>query len=249
MPKRDLLIMVVAGISGIVIFMIMLGYLKNSRQSTVVQSIPLVRCVAAAETILKDQTIKETSVVLSKPAQNQNVSDYFVNVSDLIDYIAKEDIPKDSLIKRNSVAKPAPDIPKTPPKPQSLPVPAGLRSMTVKSDAIVNLPADLNLGAYVDFIGKALNADGQLETKTIASAVQIIGLNKMEGADIPESITVAARPRNVVELTKALGKGKLSLVNRPESATNLGNLGYIEIIRGISKEKSFQGQEYGQKER
>ncbi len=241
MPRRDLIVIIIAGVCGIVVFVVIMGLLKKPPQKTVV---PMVRCLTATQPILKDQEITEYTAALVKQVESTNIGNYFVSQSDITGYVAAEDIARDALIMRSSVRKkPAPiQAAPVPKKPASVPMPVGLRAVGVIPAQVENFPQELSAGDYVDVLGPTKAPDGTTEIKTITKLVLVSGAYPVSDDDTTiRKITLAVKPRAFDEVDAALRQGKIRLMPRPDGASIAATTGQIEIIRGIAREKNLQG--------
>ena len=125
----------------------------------------------------------------------------------------------------------------------TLPIPSGMRALTLTANEIDNLPAMLETGSYVDILGVLPNYEGKMELQTIVRSTQVINLKKRENSGI-ESLTVTLSSVGAEVVTKAMAQGKLHLVLRPDSGEKgvlqMSGMGFTEVIRGVEKEKKIQ---------
>lgn len=121
-----------------------------------------------------------------------------------------------------------------------IPIPAGMRALTLSAKEIENLPSSAMTGSFVDILGMAPNYSGKMELQTIVRGAEVISMDKEEAAS--RKLTLAVTPVGAEVVTKALAQGKISLVLRPDGADRgvlqVNSVGFVEVIRGVQKEKN-----------
>ena len=136
-----------------------------------------------------------------------------------------------------------PSIPAASPKeqPTSIPIPNGMSALGLSSSEIENIPDTLNAGNYVDILGIAPNYADKMELQTLIRGAQVIKVDARKEEPGVQSITVALTPVGAEVVSKALTQGKIRLTLRPDNeekgVLQTGAPGFIEVIRGVEKEK------------
>lgn len=232
MLKRDMIIMTMAVGSGLVAFVLIANFLNKS-------ATPKQTFVVAARNIPAGQIIAEEDLTMSQPMQSKVSNDLFTQAQDALGNQAVDQISSGSLVYRSKVNR-AYTQTQTDAGPQSLPIPPGMRAMTIAAGEFDGMPERLGVGAYLDILGMAPNYEGVKELQTIIRAAQILSLEKTADSQM-RSITIAVSPLGAIVITKAMENGKLHLVVRPDGGklgVAQGSVGFTEIIRGVEKEKS-----------
>lgn len=234
MLKRDSLILIVAVASGLFSFILIVNYLKSS-------SAVKTQFVIASRSIAKGQVINTEDVLLSGAMQSKTPNLLYLQVEDVIGGITNEDIAKSSLIYRSQIL--APSVPAPLKKQVSLPIPEGMSALTLASGQIDVLPEDMEAGKYADILGVVSEAGDSRDIQPIVRGVQVLSINRAESSEV-KAITIAVTPYGAIVVSKAMTRGKLGLVLRPDGAESgayhPGVVGSIEIIRGVQKEKSVK---------
>ena len=123
-----------------------------------------------------------------------------------------------------------------------LPIPAGMRALTLSEKNIENFPDLLEAGNYVDVLGLAPNYEGQLDLQTIVRGAQVLIFDKKEGLET-KSMTLALTPTGAEVVSKATAHGKIRLILRPDGGEKnvipLTGAGLTEVIRGVDKDKNI----------
>ena len=237
--KRDTLILGIALGCGIVAFGLIFNYLKEASQ-------PKNQFAMAKQAIAKGKVISVEDIVLSPPLKNIPVADYFTQMHEVLDMETQENIPKGRMIKRSSVKEPPP-LPAASPSPKVeveekeviLPVPPSMRALTLSQAELENVPPILKAGAYVDILGSVIINNDEKEVRTLLSSVQVLSVQKNERKQI-ENVALALLPRQVETLLNASKSGRMRLVISQKPATdgpNEWNMGSIEVIRGVQRER------------
>jgi len=129
-------------------------------------------------------------------------------------------------------------------QPASISIPNGMSLLVLSSNEIDNLPDLIVAGSYVDIIGIAPNYAEKMELQTIVRGAQVTKLEDKKEEPGVKSIMVALSPAGAEVVSKALTQGKLRLTLRPDNGEKgvLQNSspGFIEVIRGVEKEKVMQ---------
>lgn len=235
MLKKDGLIIAVAVISGFLAFILIVNFLQKS-------SVQKFRFVVALKDIKQGEKIDNDSVGLTDPMPNKNYSQFFLQVEDVLRDTAIQDIKKGSLVSRSSVSVEREASPKVE-EVKSLPIPPGMRAMTLSSRDIERFPDGMKVGSYVDLLGLSLNSEGARDLQNLVKGAQVVSLGKDSDGEIG-SFTLALSATGAIIVSKALTQGKLSIFIRPDGSEQgeyQSGLGYVEIIRGIDKEKSIKG--------
>ena len=233
MPKRDVLIIIIAIVSGAFAFLLILGVMNGSSNSKM-------QFVVASQAIAKGQVIQINDLVLSRPMVQKNASSLFLKTQDVVGNTALEAIPKDALIDRSQVTPVRQEAPVVE-QELSLPLLEGKRALTLTSKEVENVPDVLKAGNRVDIMGVAANYEGSREMQTIVSGVLVLSVEKKDGSEI-KSFTVAMSPQAAVAVAKIMTNSKLTLAFRPDTGSEiveeLTMVGYTQIIRGVDKEKN-----------
>ena len=229
MIKRDFVVLVIAVMCGVAAFMFILNFLKEAAQ-------PKREFVVAAQAIPKDQTIGKRDVRFSKPMKNITPEDLFLQIDDVIGSRALEDIPQGKLIHRSKVERQV----AAPPAPSkgTLPIPKGMKALTISASGAERLPDLLDIGSYVDALGRLANYEGKMEMKTILRGAQVLSLERSKDLGI-KSITIALSPNEAEAMLDAMSQGKILIVASSEQGEKPAyqvSWGTIEIIRGVSKQ-------------
>ena len=200
------------------------------------------RYVIARTNISKGDLIQEQDVGLSNILKKVDAKRLFHEVEDVVGQRALEDISQGSLIYRSKVTRREVKTP-TPSAPQkkALPIPAGMRALTLSRQNIINIPDLLNIGSYVDIIGLTPGEDEQKEMHTLVSSCQVISISPLDGSAI-ESVTVAVMPNEAEMVLQSATLKQLQLLVREDRAEQRmfeAPRGSVEIIRGVQKEGVF----------
>ncbi len=235
MLKRDVVILIVAAVSGLFSFMLVANYLKSSSGKQL-------QFVEAVRPIMKGESIVKESVSLSKPMKQKTPETLYMHTEDVVGNVASEDIPKDNLITRAQVSPPAPAEPAAK-KKEFLPIPAGMSAITLAARQVDSMPESIGTGSYMDILGTVTNLEGARNILTIVRGAQVLSVERAEDGEI-KSISAAVTSHGAVAVSKALANGKLNLVLRSYGADkgsyNGPEIESIEIIRGIEKSKSVR---------
>ncbi len=234
--RRDIIILAIAIICGLLAFVIVANILKKSAQIKH-------QFVAAAKPLAKGQLIESTDLVISKPIESANPTNFFLQLQDVAGNEVIGDIVQGELVQRTKVRKPQPVVPApspTPVKNISLPVPPGKRAFAMAAVEIENLPEDLKVGNFVDILGSVATFEGSREMRTVIRGAQVISIDRKDNSEI-KSVTTALTPTGAEMVAKTMTQGKLRFIVAPDdSQAGVMALeqGAIEIIRGVDKEQS-----------
>lgn len=198
--------------------------------------------VKARIDIASGKILTAKDLVLSEPMKNTSAQDLFLQVDDAVGQISLERLPAGSLIQRSQV-KPKETRAAAPAVLDALPIPEGMRALTVTTLDVVNMPDLLEVGRHVDIMGSVPGPDGRPQLRTLLYGAQVISLEKSKrtpgGID---STTIALRPNEIDTLTMAMTYGKIRILVRPdqgERSAYQSQVGSIEVIRGMSREKKM----------
>jgi len=196
--------------------------------------------VEARAAISKGQVIQGQDVGLSAVLKKSNTKNLFSEIQDVVGQRALQDISAGSLISRAKVSRQ--NTESKAPQKQALPIPKGMRALTISSENITNVPDLLDIGSYVDIIGQILNVNGEKEMRTIVGSRQVISVSPLDGSPI-KSITIAVTPTEAETTLEAASLKQLQLLVRQDQAeqwTFEASSGSIEVIRGVQKEGVFR---------
>lgn len=233
MLKRDTIVLVVAAVSGLISFMLVANYLKSS------SGIKL-QFVMAVNSIPQGMTIAKEDLVLSSPIKKESPEMLYISIEDVAGNIAKEDIPKESVIHRSQVMPQPVAVVSVRKKMESLPIPAGMSAMTLAIRQIDSVPEGIRVGSFVDILGTVVNFEGVRNVAPIVRGAQVLSMELGENDEI-SSISVAVTSNGALAVSKAIPNNKLNLVLRSgggEKGSYNAEAESIEIIRGIEKSKS-----------
>ncbi len=248
MRRQDLVILVIAIVSALLAFVLIANYLKKAAS-------PKLQVIVAAQLINRGHIIVPQDLALSKPMENLNANDFFLQAADLLGMEALSAMTpgepiyrsKVKYTQRNEAAKADP----------TFPIGEGLRALTLRAEEVDNLPDYFKSGSYVDILGNITNNDNQVELQTIIRGAQVISVSRMMELlakdknlrleDLPiRSFTLALDPMGIEVVTKAMQKGKIRVIVRPDNQQNevlkVEGVQYTEIIRGIEKEKVMRNE-------
>ena len=198
------------------------------------------RFVIVRSAILKGQVIQEQDAELSNVLKKSNTKNLFIEIQDVVGQKTLQNIPAGGLIYRSKVTRQGM-------KPQAaqkkaLPIPKGMRALTISRNDITNVPDLLDIGSYVDIIGQMIGINGEKEMRTIVGSRQVISVSPLDGSPI-ESITVAVTPTEAETALEAASLKRLQLLVRQDQGeqwTFEASTGSIEVIRGVQKEGVFR---------
>lgn len=249
--KRDTLVLIIALACGIAAFSLIFNFLKQA-------SLPQSQFVVAKGGLPKGKVLTAEDLTVSAPVKNVPREKYFTQINDLIGMRLENDIPQGGMIERGLVKKVQAVIAKIAPKrvntEQNLPVPPSMRALTLNLQDLENVPGVLTAGDYVDILGNVVLSNSQREIRTILYAVSVIGIQRMPPPPVAsasandseekargavEGVTLALLPAQVETVLNAskLGKMRLVINSREGNQSAWSNVGSIEIIRGVLKER------------
>lgn len=253
MRRQDLIFLIIALVAGFFAFILVAAYLKKA-------SVPKVRVVSIVQDAKKGEILSPAHIALSKPVQGIQEDDFFLQTADVVGMQTLVDLHKGELLGRQSV-KALPQLDEVDSKELPIPIPEGLRALTLSTQEIENLPEYFKVGSYVDILGNITTNDGRTELQTIIRGAQVISVNRMTELvtkekkiaykDLPiKNFTLALDPEGIEVITKAIQKGKVRLIIRPDGtqqeSLRIEGVKYTEIIRGIEKEKVMRNEDrYG----
>ena len=228
MNKRDLTLLVVALIFGLMAALLVSKFLRQATHKGE-------QFVVAVGMIAKGEAIEEKHVKLSDPIQNASADELFLQTKDVIGKIAAEDVKRGALIRRQEVA--APVVEQKVEKRKTLPIPPGLSAFEITIKDVVHLPGLIDIGTFVDIVGEVAtdNAHGQMRTVVYSSQV----LSTSEGEDKAlKSFSIGVMPEEAESLAAAISLGKVQIILRSEPGdkprfTHTG--GVMEVIRGVQQ--------------
>ncbi len=125
---------------------------------------------------------------------------------------------------------------------EKIEIPAGMRALAVSGSDFENIPGLVEQGAYVDILGMAPDYAGKLELQTIVQSAQVIKIDRPADNQV-KAITLALSPAGATIVSKAVSKGKLHLLVRPDGGEKevfkSDEVGATEVIRGVKKTKNI----------
>jgi len=228
--KRDFTVLIIAVISGVAAFMLILNFLREAAE-------PKREFVIAAREIRKDQVITKEQIKPSKPMKSATSEDLFLQLEDVLGNRALEDIPEGKLIQRSKVKKR--DLAAKVSKKETRPIPKGMRALTISAADVDQIPSLVDLDSFVDVLGRVPNFEGGLEMKTVVQGAPLLSIDQPEGSLAAKSITVALSPAEAETLIGALAQGKVRIVVRSDAGERAAfqpSYGMMEIIRGVNKQ-------------
>lgn len=192
-----------------------------------------------------EKMVTAEDLVLSKPIKNADPKNFFLQMDDVIGRAALEEIPRGVLIHRSKIKSMEPPPPPEDDTVEALPIPEGMRALTIGSGDIVGMPDVLEIGNYVDVLGTVLASNGLRELKTLLYGAQVISIdggNETEsGKKTPiNSITLAVNPNETTVLIESMTQGKIRVIVRPDQGERYlyeSGVGSMEVIRGVSRER------------
>lgn len=232
MRRQDILIIAAAVVSGIIVFIIAANLLGNSAKQKFSFAI-------ANKPIVQDTVITADDVTLSGPLSNvtqQQLDGLYLQPKDVVGFQAIEEIPKGEFIYRSKVKQPS----LNPDGSTEVDIPAGKRTLTLSASEIENVPYDLKSGSFVDVIGNMATFDGGTEQQPIVRDVLVRYVMRNEQSAV-DSVTLVLNPRATDAVVRASKRGKLRFSVRSDGTGDetivSEYIGYIEIVKGVSKEK------------
>ncbi len=228
MKKEHIVILVAIG-SGLAAMILVFNFLQAAQQVEA-------QFVITRAEIPQGQVIQEQDISLSRKMKRSDAKKFFLETEDVIGQAALKNISSGSLIYRSRITRQAA------PGKKSLPIPQGMRALTISRHDIVNVPDLLEIGSYVDIIGLINRGGEKPEMSTIVVSRQVISVSPLDRSPI-ESITVAVMPS---EAEVAIGAATLKPLqilvrqNQAEQRTFEAPTGTVEIIRGVNKEGAFK---------
>lgn len=248
MLRQERIILIVSILTGIVAFMLILNYLSHVAQ-------PKHSYVVASVLIPKGRIITSDNLTMSGPMPIQSGKDnLFFQIQDVVGYVAKEDIPKGSKIRRTKVLKQESTAQEERTDPLSMvyPIPPGMGGVMIQANQLTDMPSQIVPGKYVNIMGFISDYRGQSQQITLIYSCMITMVEKP--GDSIKAIQVALTPQESEVLIAALSRGKLRLVLLQEKEGKplfLPSFGQIEIIRGTNEQRSstYGGRHSTQRER
>lgn len=222
--KREYSVALIAIGSGILATALVFNFLKSSRP-------PGGEFVVALKDITKGQIIRQQDVGFSKLINQSKTKNLFLDIRDVAGQQAVKNIRKGTPVDRFQVTR---EISVASKKP--LPIPQGMRALTISKKDMTSVPEFLEIGSYVDIIGWDSR---EKEMRTLVYSRQVISINPVFAAPM-ESITVALMPNEAETILAAVSLKPLQILVREDRAEErrmfAAPSGAIEIIRGIQKE-------------
>ncbi len=214
--------MVVAGVCGLLAFALVFNQLKDAKKSKY-------EVVVAKDLISEGTILALEHLALSPPLSGVDPSSFFLVIDDAIGLSVNQEIPKGKAIRREYT-----QVDGTLYRVDKIPIPTGMRAMTLSTKEIDQIPQYIRTGNYVDVLGYPNNL---AETQTtIVHSAQVLSLLKDETNDtVVKSITVAFSPSEAEAASSAIRRGQLRVVlrsekgDKPHFRTMRDNM---EIIRG-----------------
>jgi Flp pilus assembly protein CpaB len=235
--KRDTLVLVVAVLCGLAAFSLILNFLKQASQ-------PKAQYVITRAEIAAGSILKPEDLTLSEPLANIPVSQHYTQMYEVIGMEALQDLPQNHLVGRADLKKPEIKVVAAPSvvpevKDIVLPVPEGLRALTLDMQEMENIPNNLKGGDYIDILGTIIFGNNQKEVKTILRGVLVLSAQKSQDQKQIMSFSVALHPTQVETILNAskFGKMRLVITQKPTDNTIWSGMGSIEVIRGIQRER------------
>lgn len=241
MLKRDVTLTLMALGCGVLAFVLVLNFLKASAQQKS-------HYVIAVRSLSEGTIINSNDIILSKkPIKNINRRDVFLQLEDVIGGTVIKKVRNGEIIRRFNVKRKTLIVQRAADEPPeetavSLPIPKGMRAFTVSSREINNVPDLLNVGNYVDLLGNVPNYEGLIEMRTILRGAQVLSIHLKDNTDI-RSITLSLTPVETEVVMKAIGRGKIRIIVRPDIVGEKVDRAVwesAEIIRGVDKQKKYR---------
>lgn len=236
--KRDTLVLAVALLCGVAAFSLIFNFLKQAAQ-------PKLQYVVTRAEMAKGQVITPEDLTLSEPLAGVSASQHFTQMYEVIGMEIVLDLPAKHLISRTELKKPEIKVevkPSVAPESQDivLPVPPGMRALTLGNQELENNPISLRGGDYVDILGNVIYGNNQnKEIRTILRGVLVLSVQKSGDLKQINEVSLALQAAQVETLLNASKFGKMRLVvtQKPADNTTWSDMGSIEVIRGIQRER------------
>lgn len=177
--NKDRLIIIVAGVSGLLAFFLIWHQMGNSKKT--VHQVVVVKKEIPAKTILRAEMLK-----LSDPLKIKDVSDLYLVIDEAVGMQTTQMIPAGKGVRKSQV-----HVPSTNDGSLQIPVPPGLIVVTFTSKDIEPPPAFLTVGNYVDILGFA-SKSADKQTALVQSA-QIVDVERTEDGAF-KNLSVAMTP-------------------------------------------------------
>ena len=230
--KKEVTIFIIAIASGLIATVLVFNFLRSAGR---IQS----RYVVTKADLLPGDILTSEDLTLSKPLNVTNGKSLFVAVQDVTGQKVIRNISKGGFVYRSNVTR---DIASGEVQKKTLPIPKGIRALTLSQNDISQMPNLLDVGSYVDVIGYTLAVSGEKEMRTILGARQVISKEVPEGGT-SESVTLAVDPAEAEMVIQSASRGKLQLVvleGTGEPWSLNVQSGSVEIIRGVKREGMFK---------
>ncbi|MBI4358038.1 MAG: flagella basal body P-ring formation protein FlgA [Candidatus Omnitrophica bacterium] len=221
------MIILIAVGSGLLATILVFNFLQSAR-------VVVGRFILARTDIAKGQVIQESDIGFSKSVKRSDAKKLFFEMEDVVGQTARRDIASGDFIQRSHITRQKSEASQKKP----LPIPPGMRALTVSRKDIVNVPDLLDIGSYVDIIGAKIGDTQSQEMRTIVVSRQVISVSPLDGSPIA-SITIAVMPDEAEVAVAAASLKPLQLLvreNRAEQRPFEASAGTIEVIRGVQKE-------------
>ena len=235
--KRDSLVLAIAILCGLAAFGLIYNFLKSA-------SVPATEYVMTTNEFKKGKVLTDADLTISPPFKNLPSANYFTQMYEVIGMELQEDAPKNKLINRSMVKKVEIKIPEKivaeNNEAKSLPVPAGMRALTLGLSELENPPYDLISGSYVDVLGSTVLGSNQREVRTLVYGLSVLNVERDEKTRQIQQVTVAVPPTQIESIVNASKAAKIRLVITTQPASSdMVYSGSVEIIRGVQRERKM----------
>jgi Flp pilus assembly protein CpaB len=228
------MILGVALICGLAAFGLIFNFLKAA-------SAPKNQFVITQKDLNKGKILSAEDLTLSDPIPNVPAQSHYTQLHEALGMEMQQDLAKGSLLNRGMVKKPK-ELPKAEViqdvEEIVLPVPPSMRALTFNLSEMENIPQLLKGGDYVDILGTILVSRREREVRTVLRGVLVLSVSRNERKQA-ETVTIALYPPQVESLLNAskMGKMRLVITQKPADNADWANMGSIEVIRGIQRER------------
>jgi len=229
--KKDRMILIVAGIAGIVAFMGFYGMMKGAKD-------PDRKVVLAKEDLASGTVLTEEHLEISKPFKGVDPAIFHLSIEDVLGLTLDRDIPKGAALRRAYTQKIAGPVEK------KLPIPDGMLALTLSLHEIKKIPEFIAEESYVDVLGyKTANTQ---EQSIIVRSAQVLALTKDEQGEMI-AVTLALTPSEAEVVTSSTRRGSVRLVLRSRALLKDREInlapGSMMVIRESEQPEvvSFQG--------
>lgn len=237
--KRDSVVLIVALVCGLAAFSLIFNFLKQVSQ-------PKGQYVITKAEIPKGKILVLEDLTLSEEMANVPAQQHFTQMYEVIGMEALQDLPPQHLVQRGELKKPEIKIEEKKVEPVVpvdlvLPVPAGMRALTLGMQELESIPPGLKSGDYADILGNVIVAANQNEVRTIVRGILVLAVPKTPDTKQVLGLSVALFPAQVESVLNAARYGRMRLVitQKPADNTAWPDMGSIEVIRGVQREKKI----------